>query len=206
MNALLDNLWYRVTERLGDYGLGISTHGIVPVDGFAPGRPDLRDSMPIGYRALFTVLRELPIRPEECGFLDYGCGKGRACAVAAALGFRSVTGVELSDDLAETTRRNLDRMRWRRTRRVEIITGDARTYVVPDDVQVIYLFNPFVGEVLQGVSDQIRDSLVRAPRELHIVFFNNGSFDTILEGSSWMRKRTQRLFYPRLNCGLYTSA
>lgn len=202
---MLEDLKFRLTEKLGDPWFGVTTHGVVPIERVAPGQDDLRDSMPIGYDAVFAALRGLPVRPEECGFLDYGCGKGRACVAAAALGFRSVTGVELSEELAATARRNLETMRWRKSRRVQVVVGDARRYEVPDDISVIYLFHPFVGEVLRRVIGQIRASRLRAPRPLHIVYFNNGDFDWELADATWVRKVDQRAIYPRLSRGLYVS-
>lgn len=200
------DLWFRGTEKLGDPWFGVDTHGIVPVGHVAPGQDDLRDCMPIGYEAIFTALRRLPVRRAECGFLDYGCGKGRACVAAAALGFRSVTGVELSGGLADIARSNLERMRWRKTRQCDIVVGDARHYEVPDDVSVIYFFNPFVGAALRSVTEQIRASLARTPRSLHVVYFNNDNFDWELADAAWLKKVEQRAVYPRLTLGLYTSA
>ena len=205
MGRMLAELRYRVTERIGDPWYGVSTRGVVAVTGFAPNRPDLRDSMPIGYEAVTAALRELPVRREESRFLDYGCGKGRACVVAASLGFRSVTGLELSEELAAVARGNLARMRWRRTRECTIVTGDAGEHVVPDDIAVIYFFNPFVGDVLRATIDQIRASLARAPRAIHIVFFNNGAFEEFVSGSAWIRRRAQYSVYPRVSCGVYVT-
>ena len=202
---MLEDLKFRLTEKLGDPWFGVTTHGVVPIERVAPGQDDLRDSMPIGYDAVFAALRGLPVRPTECGFLDYGCGKGRACVVAAVLGFHSVTGVELSEELAATARRNLETMRWRKTRRVQVVAGDARRYEVPDDISVIYLFHPFVGEVLRRVIGQIRASLARAPRPLHIIYFNNGDFDWELADATWLKKVDQRKVYPTLTRGLYVS-
>jgi SAM-dependent methyltransferase len=202
---MLADIRFRLAERLGDPWFNVATQGVVPVARVAPGQDDLCDSMPIGYATVLAALRALPVRRAECGFLDYGCGKGRACVAAAALGFRSVTGLELSPELADTARRNLARMRWRRTRRVEIVAGDARSYEIPADVSVIYFFHPFVGQVLRTVMGQMRASLARAPRPLHVVYFNNGDFDWELADATWLKKVDQRRVYPALTRGIYVS-
>ena len=206
LDAVIEDFRFRLTEKLGDPWFNVSTQGVVPVARVAPGQDDLRDSMPIGYEAVFAALTRLPVRPAECGFLDYGCGKGRACVVAAALGFRSVTGLELSEPLAAEARANLARMRWRRTRRVEILAGDASARDIPDDIGVIYFFHPFVGEVLRRAMGRIRASLARTPRPLHVVYFNNGDFDWELADATWLRKIDQRVVYPTLTRGIYVSA
>lgn len=201
--ALVHELDYRVSNFMAERRLRVRTNGLVPIERIAPGEPELRDSTPIGYRAVTAALRSLPIDRARAVFLDYGCGKGRACLVAARLGFARVIGVELSELLAGTARANLAGMRGRRTERADVVVADARTFAVPPDVAVVYFFNPFVGRTLETVVTNLRRSVLTAPRELWIVFFNNGEFDRILTGASWLEKREQRSFYPRLSCGIY---
>lgn len=203
ISTLLRELDYRASNFLAERQLGVRTNGLVPIERIAPGEPELRDSTPIGYRAVTAALSSLPIDRARAGFLDYGCGKGRACLVAARLGFARVVGVELSELLAGTARANLAGMRGRRTARAEVLVEDARTFQVPADIGVVYFFNPFVGHTLETVVANLRHSLQAAPRELWVVFFNNGEFDRILAGETWLEKREQRSYYPRLSCGIY---
>ena len=53
---------------------------------------DAMDSTALGYGALFSVIRSLPIDYPSSVFLDYGAGKGRAVCVAATQPFRRVVG------------------------------------------------------------------------------------------------------------------
>lgn len=201
--ALLDEINYRATNLLGERGLGVDTRGLIQIQRIAPNEPDLRDSTPIGYGAVTSVLKSLPIDRSRSGFLDYGSGKGRACVVAAHLGFEPVIGVELSEELAAVARNNLEGMRRRRSRRAEIIAADARSFEVPADINVAYFFNPFVGPPLDAVVSNLRRSVELTPREFWVVFFNNGDFDRVADVSLWLEKQAQRSFYPRLSCGVY---
>lgn len=203
MRVLLRELDYRASNFVAERRLGVRTSGLVPIERIAPGEPELRDSTPIGYRAVTAALSSLPVDRARSVFLDYGCGKGRACLVAARLGFARVIGVELSEPLAQAARSNLAGMRGRRTAHTEVVVEDARTFRVPPDVAVVYFFNPFVGLTLETVVANLRRSIHVAPRELWIVFFNNGEFDRILAGATWLEKCEQRSWYPRLSCGIY---
>ncbi len=126
---------------------------------------------PIDYRAFENILDHVDCRPGESVLLDYGCGKGRAVVLAATRPFKRVIGVERSPDLSAAARRNIDRARPKLAcDNVEIVSDDARTYRVPDDVSVVYLFNSFDGPVLADVLERIRESIARAPRKLTFVY------------------------------------
>ena len=95
--------------------------------------------------------------PSEHVFLDYGAGMGRVMVLAATYPFRRVLGVEVSAELSEIARANLEKCRSRlRCKDVEIITADATLYSPPSDVSVIYFYNPFAGEVLEAVFKNVQ--------------------------------------------------
>lgn len=77
----------------------------------------------------------------------------------------------MSAELADIARANVDRAREKlRCTDVDIITADAAGYKVPNDVSVIFLFNPFGGLVPHEVEKQIRKSLSKSPRKLTILY------------------------------------
>ena len=79
-------------------------------------------------------------------------------------------GVELLEKLCEIARENIERARRKLIcQQVEVIAADATKFAVPNDVTVIYLYNPFWGEVMTDVQQQILESLRRAPRMLTII-------------------------------------
>src|SRR5262249_41465007 len=208
--AFLCELGDRWLDHFQDRRLRINTRGYIRPEALGFSYPEHHAYAPIRYGALYPVLRTLPVRSVESTFLDYGAGKGRAVAVAATLPFRRIIGIELSSVLLEAARANVDGMRGRRTRTVDLIQADARRYVVPGDVNVIHLFNPLEGSVLEDVIGNIRDSYERAPREIHVVYFNNDQFDRIVAAQEWIRRVRQTSMHsafgmPLYSCGLYVT-
>ena len=158
-----------LTTRYREWRLGIQTRANVYWDD-ADVDPACTNYQPLDYASLDFLLDRLEIRRDEDVFLDYGSGKGRVLAVAATHPFKRVIGVEMSDALCAVARQNLAAARSRRCQAVEIAHTDATDYRVPADVNVIYLYNPFTGHILDAVMDQIRASLIESPRKLSILY------------------------------------
>lgn len=119
------------------------------------------------------VLRAARV-PTGGGFVDLGCGKGRALILAAQVGFTRVTGVDYSPALCAVAERNLSafRARTRRSFHARIVCMDAADYAFTKEDTVVYLFNPFDAVVLAAVVARVRRSLERYPRTVWIVYHN----------------------------------
>ena len=124
---------------------------------------------PSDWIALNRVLRRLRVTSDDA-FLDYGAGLGRAMLVAARFPFRRIVGVELSEELAAGARQNLSRFRGRKAEDFLVVTADAVDYDVPDDISVVYLYSPFLGETFQRVIERLVASVDRRPRILRLVY------------------------------------
>jgi tRNA1(Val) A37 N6-methylase TrmN6 len=95
---------------------------------------------PLPWGALSRILRQEDVGPDDT-FLDLGAGKGRAVFLAAArYPFKRVIGVELSKDLSDVARANIDRLRDQLIcQDVHIVNADVLDYEIPDDVTVVFL-------------------------------------------------------------------
>ncbi|MDP6446497.1 MAG: class I SAM-dependent methyltransferase, partial [Pirellulaceae bacterium] len=152
------------------------------------------DYEPVGYRTLDRALRHVRPDPARDVFLDYGCGQGRALAVAAQRSFQKIIGVELSSALAAVARSNLDRARSKlRCRDCRVIAANAIEFNVPDDVSVIFLFNPFRGEVLEAAIDRIEASLRRRPRQLTILYVQPIRDKNVFAEQPWLVEKVNTL-------------
>jgi SAM-dependent methyltransferase len=104
-------------------------------------------------------------------FLDVGSGKGRALLIAAArYPFGRVIGVEMSEPLHQAAVENVRRYRGGPLRPIELVNQDALDYILPRDVTVVFLNNPFSGSVFQGFMSNLRRSLDESPRPFQLVY------------------------------------
>ena len=140
--------------------------------------PDVHDAERIYYiaspwRSLPRMLPKREVSDTDV-FIDVGCGKGRVVLEAAAgYPFRRCMGVELVPEIyqqAVTNIRNAERRHRRIRGRVELVNQDMRDFVFPDDVSVVYAFNPFRGSVWEAAMNALVASYDRVPRRIRLVY------------------------------------
>ncbi len=142
---------------------------------------------PLPWQLIRRGLDGLALTPRDV-FLDYGAGKGRALLMAARRGPRRVVGVELLEPLAAAAERNArTAARWLRCP-VEVHVADATTWAVPDDVTVVYLFNPFFGSVMAGSQARLRESLGRRRRGLRVLYARVKSQPDLFAPCAWLTR------------------
>ncbi|HEV8718317.1 MAG TPA: class I SAM-dependent methyltransferase [Candidatus Binatia bacterium] len=206
--GFLEELRYRLTDHYYERRLGVETAGRLTATDLGFANAEFMDYDPIWYWEIYSALNRIPLNQSTSTFLDYGSGKGRAVIAAAALPFRRVIGIEISDRLLAIAKKNLDTMRHKRCKRVELLLTDATQYAVPEDVNLIYFFNPFAGQVLQAVIGNIYASYKQSPREMYIVFFNNHHFENAIKNQHWLTRIEQRSFHHydyNHSCGIYVT-
>lgn len=136
---------------------------------------------PTQARTLRKVFKTTDL-PREGGFLDLGCGKGRALILAAEFGYTHIIGVEFSESLCQIARSNL--LRYSRLHpghtEFQVIHTDAAEYTIPQDVSTVFLFNPFDEMVMTKVVKNIENSLRNQFRRFYIIYrhpLHRGLFD-----------------------------
>lgn len=194
---------YRLNEEYHERRLGIRTTGLVTESVLGHQSGEFLSYSGAPYQALWRGLNMVSIRPGQDSFLDYGAGMGRAMICAATHPFKQVIGVEISATLAEHARQNFRRAAKHLRSELVLEVGDARKFPIPDEVTVIHLFNPFLGEVLATVGRNIRDSLHRTPRPLTIIFGNQGHFEKLFLHEGWLTRRFETRFYPGIGYAIY---
>ena len=206
--GFLQELCERVTDRYYERRIGVETTGTVKVKDLGFANSDFREYNPIGYRELYSALARVPLDKSQSTFLDYGSGKGRAVIIAATLPFRRIIGIEISDRLLAIAKKNLGTMRHKQCPYVELLQMDATQYAVPRDVNLIYFYNPFAGQVLQRVVGNISDSYKQSPREMYIVFFNNDHFENVIKNQNWLtnlERWSSHHYSYKHSCGIYVT-
>jgi SAM-dependent methyltransferase len=190
-------LRFRITNRVLDAILNVQTHGVVVTpQELGLSRADYLGFQTVGYSTIATALRAVPLAPDRISLLEVGCGMGRPMIVASRLGCRFVRGIDIAPVLTEIARRNVAQLRTR-PEVLEIITGDATTYRIPNDVNVVLMVNPLAGDALAAVVSNIRASYTLKPRPMFLVYVNAYWFDRFLEAApDGFLKRQRGTYYP----------
>jgi SAM-dependent methyltransferase len=149
---------------------GIRTEGDVDLDELGVegrGRMGYEGSHWIGVK---HALARLDVTRDDV-FADFGSGKGPAVLVAAGFPFKRAFGVELSEELTTLAQRNFERSRVKQVAgAVEFLTADVLEYELPDDLSVVYLYNPFTGLVFTRFVERLLQSVERTPRPMRVVY------------------------------------
>ena len=155
-----------------DRALGVETAWLEP-QGEAAGddHPEIAIK-PCAWLTLWRAFHWLRLREDDV-VIDLGSGPGRAVLVAATFRLRRVIGVERELNLHELARRNLMSSRLpRQTARIELVCSDVLDYRLPDDVTVVFMYNPFRGTVFERTVAEILRSVDARPRRLRLVYVN----------------------------------
>lgn len=134
--------------------------------------------VPIAEKVMLNVLAQVEriARPEDCAFVDLGCGKGRGLVMASWYPFRQVVGVELSPRHAELAERNVERYladpRGATVRCADIAVAceNALTWEPPDEDLLVFMYRPFRGQVLRGVLDRLQEFHERTGHRVVIAY------------------------------------
>lgn len=200
---------HALIERAANYyyerRLGVDTCGYIKPRELGFTNAEFNAYAPIGYRAIYSMLERIPLEKSQVTFVDYGAGKGRAVVAAATLPFKQVIGIELSAPLLEAAKNNVGKQRFTRAASVELYQVDATLYVLPKDVNIIYFYNPFKGQVLKNVINNIYNSYKQHPRKIYIIFFNNNHFENVIANQNWVMQIYQQIFDSMYSCGIYVT-
>lgn len=181
-----------------DLRYGVETRGPVSVDAldFAGDlKTQSQKYTPVNDILFRKVFRELKLPVKEMGFFDYGSGKGKPMILASLLGFGQLGGVELSSDLVAVCRRNLSHLGLEH--KSEVFCEDAGAWTdIPPKFDLFCFCNPFKGEIMRRVLDNLEASWRAHPRQIYLVYLNpvlddmvrEAGFEPLLEiaaGSYW---------------------
>jgi SAM-dependent methyltransferase len=115
-----------------------------------------------------ALIASVADRTEGFAFIDIGCSKGRALALARDHHFSRLIGIEMDPYFAAIARRNM------KVIGAEIAEADALTYEFPPVETVFFLYRPFELSVAERMGDHIMDSLRRHPRKIFILYYADG--------------------------------
>lgn len=102
-------------------------------------------------------------------FVDYGSGKGAAIIHAKELGFKKTIGIEFAKELNDQALKNIKALNLDN---VISLYADATSYILPNDISVIYFFNPFDEVVMQKVIDTIVAQKDSFENDVYVIYGN----------------------------------
>ena len=185
-------------EIKGEKHFGIDTTGADELKNLAENGVDISSAtiyMPVSYDVLEEFFTKINLSAYK-HFLDIGCGKGRAMCVAASYNIPKVSGVEFSKDLYNDARKNIKAIeeKYRKTE-FDIYNNDAFYFEIDDDVDCIFMFNPFDETIMHGVMENIETSVENNPRKITIVYINPLQKDVLYEWGYKQVYHSQKLKY-----------
>jgi predicted RNA methylase len=191
--ALLSGRWKQhsyVYDDAFDREHGVDTAGVVEVDELVADSSSKTSAE--RYEATppecFTHLLDEAQIGDRSGyhFVDLGSGKGRTLLLAQLAGFRTVTGVELCEELHRIALANMER-KWPACSGAlpRPLHGDATSYPFPPEPTVCFLNNPFGPPVLEKALDNIEQSLRAAPRDFVLLYYHCNHADVLEARAGW---------------------
>jgi SAM-dependent methyltransferase len=128
---------------------------------------------------LEKVLKSLKITPQD-SIVDFGSGKGGALITFSKFPFSKITGIDLSPKLVAIAEKNLKKLN---IRNIQMVVCDAVEFTDLEEYNYFYFFNPFPGNIMRVVIENIESSLKKKPRKVTIIYFNPEHHDTVITDS-----------------------
>lgn len=175
-----------IESRLFDLRWRVDTAGMLSPEALAGD--EASNAFSAGYEAtpagdFHAMIRTLGIDAAQHSFLDLGSGKGRALLLASHYPFRKIVGVELSERLHRTALRNLRRYAnpGRVCHDVRSVWGDALTFEPPTGPTLVYMYNPFRGEVVTRVLENLYRAERATTRPITVLYYQHSELKTVCD-------------------------
>jgi hypothetical protein len=118
-------------------------------------------------------------------FIDIGSGKGKACIYSYTKNlFPKIIGIEFSEPLIEIANKNKNKMN---SNTINFICEDAANYKLPNELNLVFMFNPFDLVVLEKfISSNLNhfiehNSLIAYANDIHGKYLTEVGFKIIFE-------------------------
>ena len=119
-----------------------------------------------GCYPLNALLRSLNIT-EADSIIDIGCGKGLFLYYASRFQFGRIDGLEYSEELVQTAKRNVGLMS---DHRLHIYHQDAREYSDYDRYNYFFINNPFDAGIMENVIIKLKESCRLNERKMTVIY------------------------------------
>lgn len=104
--------------------------------------------------SLNKILKDMKINSED-SILDIGCGKGVALYKFSKY-FHNIYGIEFDKEIYDICCENMDKLKIS----ANIANYDINNYIIPDNINYIFMFNPFSGETMKNTISRIKTGTI----------------------------------------------
>ena len=130
---------------------------------------------------LVHILKKMDIKRTD-KIIDIGCGKGKAMYMMSKFSFCQIDGYDISEELCEIARRNMSVLNLTHCK---IFCANAEEFKEYDEYNFFYIYNSVPKSVFFSVFKNIKDSVLRNDRKIHIICLNPVYHDIIISDSSF---------------------
>ncbi len=165
-----------------DSQYGIDTSGVISYTQLSSGKAADKYNICYGGSQPSIIRKTLAglANHHALTFLDLGCGKGRALAVASEFPFRRIVGVELAPSLVSIAKANAEVLRSKFPDRtpIEVVEGDVLAVPIPTGSVVVYFYHPFYRGMMKKVARKI-EKFVKSNSgiDVFVIYYNPVYFD-----------------------------
>lgn len=136
---------------------GVDLIQTIPVSDIDHAGEQSTASGPSRQMGMYDVLRHITSQGRK--LLDIGSGKGGAMVIANQFDFDKVEGIEISPGLCDIAMKNLDILGYDG----RIINQSAINFDGYGEYDVLYMYDPFRGDVFRKVMDRIEECIGNKP-------------------------------------------
>lgn len=149
---------------------------------------DANENMPSSFYSIKKAFKNLRIKFRDICLLDIGCGSGRVLSFGMLLKFKNVAGVDLDEKGIQKAIDNCQQLQKKGIKTTyNIQVADASQYDIPEDTNVIYLFNPFGEKTMSIVADNIIKHCQRLSKDIYVVYCNPVHMDVFMNRKECIR-------------------
>ncbi len=138
---------------------------------------------PTSFHRIRKMMEHLKLGSQDV-FVDIGCGKGRVVCMAAREPIKKVVGLELKKVLADTAEQNLSTLKEKKSEGL-ILRGDVLAQDLSEGT-VFFMYDPFFFKTFSQVIENIHQSVIRFPRCVRIVYFDQ-RYGDYLDSLDWLK-------------------
>ena len=162
-------------EWKGERVFGGETTGIYNLKKDVPESDRFHASIyqPVNFYTAQRLLDKLNATDKKGILLDAGCGMGRIFFLAGGMGFESVYGIDISPRMCHLaiSQAHAAEQRYNQLS-VAVDCVNAADFQVPDEVSVIFMFNPFDATIMKAFVQRVMESIHRRPRFIKVLYAN----------------------------------